>query len=310
MKNFETIKSLKEKNEKWLFSNQGIHTVGIGYKDENSEELAVLVYVESQEAVERLANTENDFLTSNSDSVKIIVTPRMSFDILRISDDNEVTGITAVNEDYGRYRPIIGGIQLYLTQNSSAWLGTLGIFVKSNNVSDKNLYILSNQHVLVEKGLAVCQPLIGAGNIIGTVTFADNFPDTDAALALINDPNDVSTNTIENIGTVNETKNLTVDDLRKRVIKRGRTTILTEGTIESINSTVYITGRGEVKDCVIVRADDAKVFSAPGDSGSPVILKDETKLVGLHFAGNQTPGGISIFCTIENIFKNLNVKLP
>lgn len=160
---------------------------------------------------------------------------------------------------------------------------------------DNNLYMLSNLHVLETVGLAVSQPLSGRENIVGMVSKATDFIDTDAALAIVNAPDDAAVNVIEEIGRVSQTTDLTSADLGQRMIKRGRTTGLTEGTLESIGGTFKV---GDVyrHDCACVRADAGTLFSDRGDSGSPVILKGNGRLAGLHFAGNQKLGGISIFC--------------
>ena len=93
-------------------------------------------------------------------------------------------------------------------------------------------------------------------------------------------------------------------------MKRGRTTFLTEGTIEVIHGKFKIGDDIIRVDCVAIRADEGKHFSQGGDSGSPVVSCEDNKLIGLHFAGNGAKGGISVFCTIENVFQNLAVKLP
>lgn len=301
---FDELKDLQSKYEKDIFSVKGVHGIGIGRKngnENNNAEFIFIIYVENQSVISEFKKA--NIFSENSIPYQLITEPPLKPDILYINDDN------IISSDQGRYRPLIGGIQLYLQNNKYAWIGTLGTFVKSNNVTDKNLYILSNLHVLKEKGLAVSQPLFGNKNIIGMVSKAKDFLNTDAALALVNDPENTSVNIIEGIGKVNEIQTITTNEIGKRVVKRGRTTALTEGSIETISG-IFKVGDVYRYDCVCVRADPGKQFSDSGDSGSPVVLKQENKLIGLHFAGSREEGGSSIFCKIDNVFKNLDIKLP
>ena len=301
---FEELKDLQSKYKKDIFSVKGVYGVGIGRNNVNensANDFSFIIYTDDK-SVENELQKANIF-SENSVPYRVVVEQQLKHDVLYINDND------IIYSDQGRYRPLIGGIQLYLQNNKSAWLGTLGTFVVSRNADDKNLYMLSNLHVLCEKGLAVSQPLYGNKNIIGMVSKAEDFSNTDAALALVNSTEDISINIIEEIGKVTEIQTITDDEIGKRVIKRGRTTMLTEGTIETISG-IFKVGDALRYDCVCVRADSEKLFSYSGDSGSPVVLKNENKLVGLHFAGNGTPGGISIFCKIDNVFDRLNVKLP
>jgi hypothetical protein len=149
---------------------------------------------------------------------------------------------------------------------------------------------------------------MGSGNVIGKVSKAQPFSDTDAALAVVSESN-VCANVIENLGTIRDFEILRASDIGKRVLKRGRTTGVTEGTIEAIGITVP-PEIGNITDCVTVRAKYGELFSNSGDSGSPVILSGIQKLVGLHFASNREYGGVAYFCKIDNVFRNLGVKLP
>lgn len=300
---YEEMKALQEKYEKEILSSGGIHGIGIGRRKNGGDgggELAFLIYAESQSAVDTLRG--KNLLSDIPAPCEYIVEPPFKTDILYVDGDN------LVSQDQGRYRPLMGGIQIYLRNGSSSWMGTLGTFVKSQAAGDNNLYMLSNLHVLETVGLAVSQPLSGRENIVGMVSKATDFIDTDAALAIVNAPDDVAVNVIEEIGRVSQTTALTSADLGQRMIKRGRTTGLTEGTLETINGTFKVDGVYRY-DCACVRADAGTLFSDRGDSGSPVILKGNGRLAGLHFAGNQKLGGTSIFCKIDNVFRNLNVKL-
>jgi hypothetical protein len=306
MNNYDEIKKIKEENKEKLFSHKGVHAVGIGYRKiggKDTEDLAILVYIDGKKPAAALEAGQLIPSKIRNVLVDIIDSPPLRHDILYAN------GKDAVGTDQSRYRPLIGGIQLYLRDNTGGWFGTLGIFVKSQDVSDDNLYILSNHHVLKSVGLSSWQPYGGTENLVASTSVAQPYDDADAAIASMNKPEDAALNTVQDIGIINGTKNLVIADLGKRVLKRGRTTCLTEGTLDSIDAIVQI-GTDYLNDIAIVKADEGKLFSSSGDSGSPVVLKIGKELIGLHFAGNHEKGGISAFCKIDNVFKDLNIKLP
>jgi len=307
MSQYDEVKSVLDKYEDALLSYQRVHAVGIGYKEVDgirTDELEIIVYVHANTSVEKYVEAEHVPLEIEGIPVEFIAETEPMLDVLPVA--YEIVRPT----DQARYRPLVGGIQIFLNYYRSEWVGTVGTFVKSKDPSDDHLYILSNQHVLKADGLTVFQPRPGVLNLVGSTTVTQEFPDADAGLALVNDPSDVDVNMIEDIGLVNETHDVTVDDLSKRVRKRGRTTLLTEGTIEAINVAINLVGGTRQYDCVRVRADEGELFSSPGDSGSCVVLVEDNALVGLHFAGNGIAGGASFFSKIGNVFDNLNVELP
>lgn len=308
MKSIEECLAVKDRHLEKLMSYPGVFGVGIGHKTENgkeTDELAILVYVEEAKTDEQRDALNSIPSEMDEVAIQIIETVPPTFQVLYITKENK----DILNDDQGRYRPLVGGSQLYLHNDKYAWLGTLCTFVESQDASDTNLYLLSNRHVLESVGLAVFQPLQGNENNIAATSVAQVYPDADAAIAEVNDPSDASLNTIQGIGKVTQARSAVAADLGKHVIKRGRTTLLTEGTLEAINVDVNVSGYHYI-NCVLVRAEADKVYSAGGDSGSPVVLKDEYLLTGLHFAGNGAVGGIGVFCQIENVFNDLNIELP
>jgi hypothetical protein len=75
-----------------------------------------------------------------------------------------------------------------------------------------------------------------------------------------------------------------------QVIKSGRTTGVTQGTVQSVNTTVKVDYGG---GCGIARFVSQVIvtpgsFSAGGDSGSVVLDSNTMKPVGLLFAGSAT----------------------
>jgi Trypsin len=306
MKNYKEISKVKSKHSNNILSYEGVHSVGIGYKIVNGKktsELAILVFVTNKKSLGELDKSQIIPPKINSVPTDIIEMAPLQYLVLPADEAKD----TPSNQDHGRYRPLVGGIQLYLNDNTGAWYGTLGTFVKSQDNKDDSMYLLSNLHVLESVGLAVYQSNKGNGNLIGATSFAQEFENTDAALALLDTPSDVAVNTIQDMGIVNETRDVNITDLDKDVMKRGRTTLLTTGTVYAIDVTLEVSGKTRT-ECVMVSAEAGKAFVLPGDSGSPVVLKEEKKLTGLLFAGTKS-GDIGVFCKIGNVFENLNIKL-
>lgn len=315
--NYNDALAAKNEIEADLFETPGVFAVGIGLDSINGEdEYKVVVYSTEASAVRELQ--ARNLSPNNNLSIDYVVQQAPSNDILYLNEKGEeeyhvynqsgkeIT-YTPPSKDYNKYNPLIGGIQLYLCDKSE-WFGTLGTIVQSKTPSDNKKYILSNRHVLGRKDLQCYQPDGSKRNIIGTVVYDTDFPNTDAALAVLNDNIEWGNNLIQDVGEISGWAKIDKSLLKKRVLKRGRTTLVTEGTIKTISARVKIDNIYR-DDCVIVAADPDTLFSTSGDSGSPVVLKEDNRLVGLHFAGNSTLGGISIFCAIENVFKNLNIQL-
>lgn len=92
------------------------------------------------------------------------------------------------------------------------------------------------------------------------------------------------------------------------VMKRGRTTEITKGKIDSIGNMVNVNmGDGQIaifEDQVIISGQNGTPFSAGGDSGS-LILTTAREAVCLLFAGNDT---ITIGNDINNVLEALDVS--
>lgn len=308
---YEQLLDYLNKNDERILKNTGVFAIGIG-KDSKGEYL-LHIYTDDAESLKKSNRLEEILSDSENPPYEIIEEEAPQKDILYMDDEILAREMqskeSVIGDDYGRYRPMLGGIQIHLRNGNISWFGTLGCFVKSKDKTDRNLYLLSNRHVLEAVGLAVNQPLMAAQNIIATTCRVEEYEDTDAALALVNDPDAVAPHLIQQIGEVTQSRELTKDDIGKRVCKRGRTTAYTEGTISSIHTSVKVDGVTR-KDCVTVMADPKKLFSNAGDSGSPVVLCDENTLVGLHFASNRQLGGHAYCCKVSNVFDHYEVKLP
>lgn len=196
--------------------------------------------------------------------------------------------------------------------------GTLGALLTDGTTQ----YILSNNHVLgladqATAGDDVSQPgLIDNNCQVATVVadFTTAVPlsqNVDAAIAQLRPGTMSSTGAIEDIGapstaTVNPAVGMAV-------IKSGRTTGFTSGTISSINASVSIrypkscgasggTARTFTNQVVI----NSSTFSAGGDSGSLILTNSGHNPVALLFAGSSTS---TIGNPINEVISKLSARL-
>ncbi len=295
---YEKLITFEEEIATELSGVENIISIGIGHPTPGSNELGLIIRVKDTATQDKLIKKYN------RNNISIELGSPLELDILRVPLGGTLSG--EVSEDYNKYRPIIGGIQLYLEDSTGGWYGTLTGLVTDTETGWKT-YALSNRHVLEKVGLTCYQP--DKGNSIGKVCFDKDFKDTDAALALVDDTVECGANYVQDLGKIGGITDVGFSDIGRRVMKRGRTTLLTEGTIEQVNVRVWLASGAVRTNCVGVRSDSQKRFSKPGDSGSPVVIKDGKTLAGIHFASDGKAGGMAYFCKITNVFRNLNVEL-
>jgi len=225
----------------------------------------------------------------------------------------ETGNIEALQSRTTRMRPAIPGISVGHYRVSA---GTLGCVAVDNNTG--NNAILSNSHVLVDyppsdimDDYTVVQP--------GTADFGnynndkialtdrwiplDPFNPTnivDCALAIPFNQEDIN-GTIMGLGNITGVEQAVQD---MKVIKSGRTTGITEGTVLDTNASIKV-GYGE-----FAATFEDQIVTTPmaegGDSGSIVLNKANNKAVGLLFAGSSS---ITILNKIENVMDALNISI-
>jgi hypothetical protein len=208
-------------------------------------------------------------------------------------------------------RPFFPGMSV---ANIGATAGTYGYLVRDNVTG--RLGILSNAHVLTSdpskstmEDYRVTQPgpYDGGTNrdVVGsTVRWIPLNPfginSVDCALALLDNEADVSSDII-GIGPV-----VGIEEPKQGmgIVKSGRTTGVTEGTILDINADVKVGYKGftaQFENQVICTS-----MAEPGDSGSLCVNKANRNAVALLFAGSPT---ITIVTPISRVMGSLNVSL-
>ena len=193
--------------------------------------------------------------------------------------------------------------------------GTLGAIVQKG----KKYFILSNSHVLANCGKAKLGVKIiypgdadreGAkAQAVGVLSDFIAFNKTedfvnhvDAALA------EIDRDFLEKLDFSifrAKTPLATTEPVRgMKIVKRGRTSGDTEGTVKDVHFSALIPYPGLGKIGFIDQVFCTQ-YSKPGDSGSIVVDKATGKIVGLHFAGSADG---SIFSSISEVVKALKFR--
>lgn len=212
-----------------------------------------------------------------------------------------------------KVRPLQTGFSVGAKHNGIQSTGTLGAFVVGRIDEQQHYYVLSNNHVLAHYnafpiGTEVTQPgpddggddedVCGVlGSFVSLSTTGNN--KVDAALATVS---------IDDIPEVRPYVNQTVPSIviGMNVIKNGRTTELTAGSVVADSVTVNKSDpAGNVYS--MVEQVTASYLSGGGDSGSLVLSRADNKAVGLHWGASTQ--GARYLCTMDNVLTELGVSL-
>lgn len=316
MKTLNEIRPIKQDGEADLLKQAGVTGVDIGYKyvgGKKIDELSIRVYVEEKKAEKDVPANERIPQTIKGVKTDVIQRKFVLHPLrIRLAD-------LEVKADTGTYDPLKGGISIGPCRviDGYVYVGTLGAIVKDNDSGDPML--LSNFHVMCvddkwSAGDTMAQPSRVDGghcpaDVVGELQRASLGGQVDCAVAS-HTARDHACEIVE-IGEVTGTATA-IPDMAVR--KRGRTTGLTYGTVDTVDLTVkidYGNGLGVVTltDQIGIEVDPAKSakFGDNGDSGS-VVVNDGRKVVGLHFAGNED-GTYGVANPIQAVLDALNVSI-
>jgi hypothetical protein len=307
------IRDAKRKIEADLLSRPGVSGVDIGpkiVKGQKTEELSIRVYVAEKKDV-----PAKEKIPETIDGIKTDVIQRR---IVLHPAKVPVTEVTPA-ADTNTYDPLRGGISIGPCRaiGGFVFVGTLGAIVRDNASGDPML--LSNFHVMAvdtawSVGDTMAQP--GRpdggscpGGVVGTLQRAVLGGTVDCAVAKQTARNNVCE--IVEIGPVAGTASATPE---MHVRKRGRTSGLTHGRIETVDLTVavdYEDGLGVVTLAnqigIEVDTSQSAIFGTNGDSGS-VVVDDNRNIVGLYFAGTED-GTFGVANPIHDVLNALNVSV-
>lgn len=316
MKTLHEIRPIKRVEESKLLKLSGVTGIDVGYKyvkGKKTDELAIRVYVEEKKAEKDVPKDE--VIPKTIEGVKTdVIQRKFVLHPLRVRLDE-----IEVKADTGRYDPLKGGISIgpCRTVGGYIYVGTLGAIVRDNATNDPML--LSNFHVMCvddqwSAGDDMCQPSRPDGghcpaDIVGQLQRASLGGQVDCAVASHAARGYACE--IVDIGSVTGTATANVG---LAVRKRGRTTGLTYGTVDTVDLTVsidYEDGLGIVTltDQIGIEVDPERSvrFGDNGDSGS-VVVNDQRRVVGLYFAGTDS-GDYGVANPIQAVLSALNISM-
>lgn len=314
----EGVSYLKDKN---------ISSVGIGYKikdNKTTNEISIQFTVGSKRSTPEAFKDLGTKEIPKSFTIDGVEVPT---DVLERTYERS---FRIVAESSGgprktRIDPIVPGISIANTKETA---GTLGTVVFDRN--DGTPYVLSNWHVLHGPCGAIGDEIVQPGpyddnriqfNHSGVLIRSYLGVAGDCAIASIE--NRDFDKSILGIGTVAE--QLGEPELGDKVIKSGRTTGVTHGIVNRIDTIVKIFYGGSCGEQEIggfeIGPDDDNLpedgeISKGGDSGALWMFKDQqgnptTVMAGLHFAGEGggDPNEHAIACYPRSVFEKLEITL-
>ena len=290
----EAAKKTKEQYEQWLLSITGV--TGVGYNH------SIHIYVD------RATPQLKAMVPKELNGVKVVLVESGKFVPLPLM----VPLATRFAERTDRFRPCPGGISCGAPQITAGTLGSRAIDRKTGQTLG-----LSNAHVLYSpwgtspggpKGNPVLQPGAYDG---GTVDF-DKIGELERWIPVKLEPEENLIDAAvfksdllnEEIIDIGEIESPITPTIGMNVVKSGRTSALTYGTIYDVNATVKVSGDGDClfKDQIIVNSP----LLSPGDSGSLVLNSDSLRTVGLGFAGSES---MSVVNKAEHVESLLDIAI-
>ncbi len=248
------------------------------------------------------------------DKVELANVPSMTQQFQNVDVDVEQLPIQqalALPPQRQRHRPIEGGLSI--APLNAPFVGTLGCFLRRVEAGREQVFALSNNHVMADTNqLPLGTPIVQPGPEIAPTPPGDAFAALsafapiqfpaggqapvvnriDAALAVVADLSLIRAGSM--FGINNYTPQLLAPVPGMRVIKSGRTTGVTRGTITAVRVNGVVVNYGTrtsprlatFNDTIQIVGQDGQPFSMPGDSGSVVLEETSGRPVALLFAGD------------------------
>ena len=308
------LKREKQAAEAELLNRPGVTGVDIGYKEVDgrlTDVIAIRVLVQNKRDVrpeDRIPETIGRFPTD-------VIQRRFEPQVLT----RDATDL-AIQADTEEYEQLKGGISIgpWRLIRGRALGGTLGLPVVDKDTGKPML--LSNYHVMCvdtswSVGDVMTQPSridqgTNPNSVVASLQRGVLGDKVDCAVAEVTGR--PITCEVVDIGKISGETH--VPSLGQTVRKRGRTTGLTFGIVDTLDLTIIVNYGPDVGDVILtnqigVRPDTAQnlKFAAAGDSGS-VVVNDAGDVIGLHCAGNPDDGyGVSNL--IDAVLDALNVLI-
>jgi len=313
MESLHQIVAAKETVEADLLQRPGVTGVAVGYKyvgGQRTDQVAIVVFV--KEKKKNVPKAEMIPAKLHGQPTDVIQRTYVPHPAMKAVLDVELMA------DTGTYNPVKGGISIGPCRavGGFVYAGTLGAVVKDNTTGDPLL--LSNFHVMcVDNTWSVGDPMVQPSRVdtgscpggqVGTLLRAQLTSAVDGAVCTLSGRG--SACEIVDIGAINGTATAT---LNMNARKRGRTTGLTYGKVDSISLSVNLDygdgiGARTLTNQIGLVPDTSKnaKFGDHGDSGS-VVVNDSGAVVGLYFAGSDDGSGVAN--PIAGVLSALNISL-
>lgn len=313
---YEALK-VKEQIAKDLLKRKDILGVGIGYYNPKKPKDGASIIVYSQKVVAHSTSKSNSKPMPIPKKISAkIKGKQLNVPVRVIKNDSFRPNIETAGTRFSRrIRPVQAGYSV----GTVNWSGTGGVVVTNRN----QLYLLSNNHVLNKNnstgytatlqpggadGGKVSRDRIGSLNRFVKLRKTNNY--IDAALAIpIN--NKVLSTKYAVIGSLRG--HLKSYSVGSKFIKVGRTTGLTGGRVESINTDVKVDygnygrlGQIQFKNQTIITS--TKPISKPGDSGSVWINYNNRFAAAVNYAGTAD-GKLSVSYPIHWAMQAFNTSV-
>jgi hypothetical protein len=304
------LRRVKQGVERELLNRPGVVGVDIGYKEvggQPTDEIAIRVLVEHKRDVP----DPQAIPTSIEGHTTDVIERKYELHILTAFASETVS-----RTDTGAYDPVQGGISIGPCRPISGvtYTGTLGAVV-TDNVTGQPM-LLGNYHVMAINdkwaiGDGISQPSrpdagICPGSIVGTLERAVMTDKVDCAVAKATKSTRCE---IVEIGALTGTATASLDQV---VRKRGRTSGLTYGKIDTVDLTLQIdygAGPHIFTNQIGIMPDVERnpAMGTHGDSGS-VLVTEDGAVVGLYFGGDAKTGH-GVANPIDAVLSALNVSL-
>ena len=313
MATVDEIIAIKQRVEAQFLGAPGVTGVDVGYKEvggQATDQVAIRVHVAAKTddiPADQRVPAEIDGVTTD------VLERRYELQVL-----TQQVAEVSPQADTTHYATLQGGVSMGPSRvvNGSIFAGTLGAIV-IDSVSNQHA-ALTNFHVAcVDSTFTIGDRMVQPSRIDTGVVPADEFgsltretlsANVDGAVIAI-DSGRASQCEIADIGAVRGTASAA---LGMPVRKRGRTTLLTYGSVDGVSGSVTVDygdgiGSKTLTNQLSIAADTTRnpLFSDHGDSGS-VIVNDSGFVVGLLFAGSGTS---TVANPIAAVLSELNISI-
>ncbi|MGD8781303.1 MAG: trypsin-like serine protease [Ignavibacteria bacterium] len=296
------------KYKKEFLETHLVHGISVGYKSvggQETDQIALVAFVYEKLDTSHLKENEifrNVVAKIDTEiATDVVVMHRPMEWYLNVSK-----AVVDVTENTATYRPLIGGCRIANESELYYHHGTLG-FVADSTTSKSQKCVVTNAHIVKNSmDNKIYQASVSKTEYIGNVGNTAYSAKVDGAQIKVTSGVE-TVNKILEIGNVGGTKNA---ELNEVVQKYGYTTLLTEGKITNLSYAGTSVGGREFEDQIIISKVNSSdpPLGTNGDSGAAVVNKENNKIVGLLWGG-ENDGSKAYASPIADVESELSIKV-